>query len=303
MSPNMGHLLDTSLVVGSDGLIGHALLSYLTFGGQLAAGSSRRKPSRSHSQLLIDLAKPPSQWQLPAHVRTAYLCAGVASIEQCRLQPAATRAINCDATIALAQALAGRGARVIYLSSNQVFDGSKAGRLTTDQTCPTTEYGRQKADAEQAILQLGEQGMVVRLTKVLGPSSPMLQGWRDALDSGQAIHPFDDMRMAAVSVSLVVEALATLGKVKAEAVTTANRIAQISATRDVTYETAARHIAQRVGANETLIQPIHASSAGLKTEATPLHTTMDTSSLTRLTGLSAPDPLATIDEVLSLPSL
>lgn len=307
MNRHSDSMLDTaiavSLVIGADGLIGHALLADLTFKGLPAIGSTRRTPSKSHSQLLIDLTAPPSQWRLPQHVGVAYLCAGIASLEQCRQHPHASAAINCTATITLANALADRGASVIYLSSNQVFDGRVAHRQVSATTCPITEYGRQKARTEEAILQLGKQGMVVRLTKVMGSGNALLESWREDLKAGNAIHPFEDMRMSPVSVDYVVDALTRLGRLsKASATATASSdsLVQISATRDVTYAQAALHVAKKLGVDKALIQPISARTANIDITATPSHTTMDTTVLTKLTGLLPPDPYETLDCVMGL---
>lgn len=299
MTPNTASMLDTSLVIGADGLIGHALLSDLTFKGQPVIGSTRRKPSKSHSQLLIDLADSPSNWYLPKRICTAYICAGIVSIEHCRQHPYATAAINCKATITLANALADRGARVIYLSSNQVFDGSIAQRKASDLICPITEYGRQKATTENAILQLGKQGVVVRLTKVLDHANTLLGKWCHDLKQGKTIQPFDDMHMAPVSVTHVVNALAMIGKLPLQ---TSDRVMHISATHDVTYAQAAHHLAKRLAADASLIDPISASTANIHISARPRHTTLDTNILTTLTGLTPPDPLHTLDASLDFQS-
>lgn len=303
MTFNTDDMLAPAMVVGADGLIGHALFTKLTFRGLPVLGSTRRKPSKSHSQLVIDLAQPASTWQLPKQVSIAYLCAGIAAIDQCTQKPEATAAINCTATITLAHALADRGATVVYLSSNQVFDGTTPLRKATDAPCPITEYGRQKAATEQAILALGKQGLVVRLTKVLGPSSPLLMGWYRSLKQSQPIHPFFDMHMAPVSTTFVVQALANIAKANLQGELQGDdRLVQISATHDVTYQQAALHIAKHAGAEPSLVQPTSARTAGLPTQATPQHTSMNTSILVNHLNLNPPSPLATLDEVLNLPA-
>lgn len=305
MTLNTDDMLAPAMVVGTDGLIGHALFTELTFRGLPVIGSTRRKPSKSHSQLLIDLEQPAERWQLPKRVSIAYLCAGIAAIDQCTQTPEATAAINCTATIALAHALADRGATVVYLSSNQVFDGTAPLRKATDTPCAITEYGKQKAITEQAILALGDRGVIVRLTKVLGPVSPLLAGWQQSLEQGKPIHPFHDMHMAPISTNLVVQALANIAKASlndGDRLQGDDRLVQISATHDVTYLQAALHIARQTGADPALAQAISARSIGLPIEATPSHTSMDTQTLTHQLHLSAPDPLATIDDVLNLPA-
>jgi len=286
-----------SLVAGVDGNIGHALYQRLIELGRPVVGTTRRAihtDNADHAGRLIplDLAQSPDTWNIPAGVTIAYLCAGVAVIDQCRLQPEATRRVNCDGTIALAQMLAARGVKVVYLSTNQVFDGSISHRRAGDAPCPITEYGRQKATTEQAIAQLGDKGVIVRLTKVLPPAAPLLAGWKNALQAGQSVTPFHDMRMAPVSRDLVVQTLLRIADHPSPL-----PVVHVSGSEDVTYEQAARFIARQIGAAESLIHPISARSAGLPVEATPLHTTLETTSLQSL-GLDAPSPWDAIAQAM-----
>ena len=85
----------------------------------------------------------------------------------------------------LAQALSASGAFPVLLSTNLVFDGTVPYRGPDDPVCPRTEYGRQKAAAERAVLAAG--GAVVRLTKVLGPDDPLVTGWVARLRRGEPV--------------------------------------------------------------------------------------------------------------------
>lgn len=285
--------IGSSLVVGADGLIGHALLTELTFMGLPVIGSTHRKPSRSHSQLMIDLVQPEETWSIPSGISVAYLCAGVASIDQCRRYPRLTEKVNCLGSMRLAQKLANMGVMVVYLSSNQVFDGSKPDRLASDAPCPQSVYGQQKAITEQMILGLGKLGAVVRLTKVLPYDAPLFMGWRSALKTGQPVTPFHDMRLAPVGLDRVVQALHRVGSQRQAGIT------QVSGCQDITYAQAALHIAHRLGADSALVQPISAPSTGLEDAAMPAHTTLDGQTLESL-GLSRPDPWQELDRLLHL---
>lgn len=289
-----------SLVVGADGLIGRALLMDLTGQSQRAIGTSRRKPSPKpstrHRQIVIDLAQPASSWTLPPHITKAYLCAGVASIQACEDEPAATAAINCDGTLALARLLARQNVMVIYLSTNQVYDGHAPHRQTDEPACPLTEYGRQKARTEQALLEpgmpLSQCSALVRLTKVLAPGDKLLEGWRQDLLAGRPVHPFHDMRMAPVTLKQVVQTLQQVARTRRLGVT------HLSGGWDITYEAVARHMAQRLGVSPSLVRPRSARQAGLAPAMTPLHTTLDMSQTARDLGILPASPWQAIDETL-----
>ena len=107
----------------------------------------------------LDLSK--DSWEIPEH-DTAYICAGETSTLRCEENPEETRLVNVTNTIKLARRLN----NVVWLSSERVFDGATPYRKITDKLCPTTEYGRQKAETEKELLKMG--ATVIRLSKVLG---------------------------------------------------------------------------------------------------------------------------------------
>ena len=145
---------DRVLIVGADGLLGGTLRRHLQRAGHEVAATSLLSVPDSQNVLHLDLTQPPETWpELPA-CRAVVLCAAITSLEQCRANPAGTRLVNVTRTLALLEGLAQKGTFVVFISSNLVFDGSKPGRQADEPVCPRTEYGRQKAEAEAALLRL-----------------------------------------------------------------------------------------------------------------------------------------------------
>jgi len=58
-----------------------------------------------------------------------------------------------------------QGSFVIFLSSNQVFDGTTPYRHSDEAVCPLNEYGRQKAAFENWLLGRSKPAAILRLTK------------------------------------------------------------------------------------------------------------------------------------------
>jgi len=283
--------LGIPLVVGTDSGIGAALFARLSAAGRPVRGTSRRPASVGGAVGLLDLAAPPRDWQLPGRVSAAYLCAAVTSTELCRRDPAGTRAVNVERTTELARLLRDRGAVVVFLSTNQVYDGTRPCRPADDPPCPRTEYGRQKADAERAVLGLG--GAVVRLTKVFAAPPPLFRGWAAALRAGEPVEAFADMVFAPVPAEFVTTVLMAVGERGAVGVV------QVSADRDVTYAEAAGRLATQLGAEPGLVRPVPAAARGLPPEAAPRHTTLDTTRLAGEFGIAAPPAGATLDDLLA----
>ncbi|MDR3640151.1 MAG: sugar nucleotide-binding protein [Humidesulfovibrio sp.] len=277
----------TTLVIGAEGGIGQALTAALRREGRAVFGTSRR--GASTGLLHLDLADIPPDFAAPADVRVAYLCAAVTATDQCRKNPAGTSRVNVHGTLRLAERLARVGAFVVFPSTNMVFDGSVAHRRADDARCPQSEYGRQKALAEEGLLAMGGQAAVVRLTKVLTPGMGLFANWSAGLKAGQAIAPFANMPMAPIPLDLVVRAMLDIGDRRAGGVW------QISASRDVSYAEAALRLASFLGAPTQLVQPVPWREAAPDLEHVPEYTSLDASRLAEVLGLAAPDPLEALD--------
>jgi dTDP-4-dehydrorhamnose reductase len=276
---------DSILVVGADGLIGRALAC--RFAGEGRSMVQTALIPRPGAEML-DLARNAATWRPSQPISVAYLCAARTSLDYCRKHPVESRAVNVTGTVAVAEMLAAQGTQVVFLSSNLVLDGSTALAKTDASTRPQTEYGRQKAEVEHELL--ARPGVcVVRLTKVLGPNSPLLVKWATALRAGQIVRPFADMVMAPVPLTFAVAALCGVGAAHLTG------IVQVSGTQDISYEQAARYIAQRVGAKQEQVQPVLAADSDLGLEHVPTYSTLDTTRLLAELQLAPPEPWTAID--------
>lgn len=277
-------------MVGADGLIGASLARRLERESAPVLKTSRRSAAGG---ICLDLAAPKDRWEIPSNVEVACLCAAITSTDYCRRNPVESRRINVEATLALSQRLHAQGARIIFLSSNQVFDGTLPHRGVDDATCPRTEYGRQKVEVEQRLLELGGRVSILRLTKVLAPGNLLLAGWLEALGRGAVIHPFRDMVMAPVALDLAIDALVAMGRKPGDGVF------QLSAARDISYEEAARCIAARIGASADLILPISAFESMPGSEWLPKHTTLDGERLRVRYSINCPEPQLALQKAVS----
>jgi dTDP-4-dehydrorhamnose reductase len=83
------------------------------------------------------------------------------------------RATTFDGAVAVAEAAAAVEARLIHLSSDLVFDGERDAPYTEDdEPNPITPYGRDKADAERAVLEAHPEALVVRTSLLYGGGEP-----------------------------------------------------------------------------------------------------------------------------------
>lgn len=277
------------LVVGVDGLVGSALFKAFGERGRVL-GTSRRAGSE---HLQLDLAGEMSGLSLPENISTAFICAGVTSLQNCRENSAASRRVNVTNTVALAERLTGMGARVVFFSTGLVFDGSKPFCRESDTVSPQCEYGRQKVETERAVLALGEAAAVVRLTKVIAAGIPLFRRWREDLSAGRVIRPFTDYKMSPITVSFVVAAMRALTQKWLPG------ILHLSANCDLDYREAAVRLAMSLDPTLNMLRLVESTTsraAGVDLDANPQFTTLDTTRLRSELNLPTPSAEAALAE-------
>ena len=257
------------MVVGAHGTIGGALARRLEARGSQVHTTARRALGAAGRTLRLDLAARVGDWPRIPRTDVAVLSAVVTSIAACAADAEATARVNVSGTIALAERMAEQGTFVIFLSSNQVFDGSRARRPRDDARCPISEYGRQKVAVEDAIGRLAPSACVVRLTKVVHPLWPLLQRWRQALAAGAAVAPLLGLTLAPVTLDGLLDFLETLIERRPPGTF------HFSGDDDVPYADLAAALIRAAGADPRLLQPIAASTPPPGFEAIPHYTSLD----------------------------
>src|SRR5262245_18408122 len=205
----MAAMKSRALVVGGDGRIARALIPALIRGGYEVIATTRRgAAAQSVAGIELDLAEVARAGSvtLPA-CDVAFVCAAMSGYAACRSDEARARAVNVDAPAAIARALRGCGAQLVFLSTNGVFDGEKPFRSAADEPDGWTAYGRSKAAAEAALRAIDSRAAVLRLARVFVPGEPLLAGWAERLRSRETVTAFADMVAAPVSAEPAVTAL------------------------------------------------------------------------------------------------
>lgn len=94
----------------------------------------------------------------------------------CERDPALARALNVEAVAAIARAAKRRGAWVLSISTDYVFDGTRPPYHADDPPSPINAYGRSKLEGEHALLDATDLGLVLRLPLLYGP----ILDWRES---------------------------------------------------------------------------------------------------------------------------
>ena len=98
---------------------------------------------------------------------------GMTNVDLCETDREEASTVNAQAPRIMAAAARSKRARLIHFSTDYVFDGTKDAPYTEDDAPnPLGWYGQTKLDGEQAVLDLGRDHLVVRISWVFGPAKP-----------------------------------------------------------------------------------------------------------------------------------
>ena len=284
------------LIAGGDSEIGAAVFAALKTQGHATAATTRRRDRVAQDRLFLDFGASLEGWEPPQGAASVCICAAVARLADCAADPQASAHINVTQTLALVDKLLRRGIYVLFLSTNQVFDGRLPQVPPDAPHSPVSEYGRQKARTESALREYMLRGApigILRLAKVVSPRMPLLQRWMADLVRGRPISAFSDMTLAPTPMTSVSSAISSLLGERASG------IFQLTGPRDVSYADVGRFLAGKLGVESSLVQATSARGAGLPAGATPLHTTLDSGALRNRFGIEVPDVWQVIDSLTS----
>lgn len=146
--------------------------------GQLATDLMRVAAERDED--LVALGRPQLDLTDPAHAARALdriepsaviNAAAYTQVDRAESEPDLAYALNRDGPARLAAACARARVPLIHVSTDQVFDGTKAGGYREDEAPnPLCVYGASKLAGERAVLEAAPVALVVRVSWVFGPS-------------------------------------------------------------------------------------------------------------------------------------
>jgi dTDP-4-dehydrorhamnose reductase len=88
--------------------------------------------------------------------------AAATGVDWCEAHPAETERLNVEATGTLARWAARNGGKLVFMSTDSVFDGSRGGYAEDDAPGPVNRYAASKLRAEQAVRALAPDHLIVR---------------------------------------------------------------------------------------------------------------------------------------------
>lgn len=143
------------LLTGASGLLGSNLASVLKdFFGVLGLYHSHEIFLEGVEMQGADLSKPETLKKVIDRFGPDILIhsAALANVERCESERALARKINVEGTKNVVQSLKGSDAKLIFISTDSVYDGQKGDFRESDPVKPLSHYSQTKYEGEQEAL-------------------------------------------------------------------------------------------------------------------------------------------------------
>lgn len=147
-------------IFGASGLLGHALMREWS-GDEVSGLTSRDADIRDAAQVRSAVDRTRPEWIV--------LSAAFTDVDGCESQQERAFAVNRDGAVKVAEVAKQIGSRLLFLSSDYVFDGTKTSPYEVDDLRnPQSVYGRSKAEAEVRLLEILPDCCIARTSWLFG---------------------------------------------------------------------------------------------------------------------------------------
>jgi dTDP-4-dehydrorhamnose reductase len=148
-------------IFGATGMLGKALVRKWA-GDEVTGLGSTQADIRSPDQVRKAVAESNPEWIV--------LSAAYTDVDGCEINPTLAAAVNTQGAVNVAKAASNSRAKLLFVSTDYVFDGTKNSPYEANDTRhPINAYGKSKADAEAKILALLPDACIVRTSWLFGP--------------------------------------------------------------------------------------------------------------------------------------
>ena len=188
-------------------------------------------------------------------------CAAAADLDYCEAHPELARRLNTDVAEQIARECRARRIRLVHISTDAVFDGTKEGAYSeSDEPHPQGVYATTKRDAEMAVAASNPEAIMVRVNFYgwsLSGRRSLGEFFANNLSHGAAVLGFTDVTFCPAFVGDLAD---TLLKLLASDLHGVYHAVGKEAMSKFEFGTA---IARKFGFDESLISPASVERSGL----------------------------------------
>ena len=135
-------------------------------------------------------------------------CIGLTSVEDCEENHTLAKETNVEIASNIASACHQTGVKMVHISTDHLFDGTKAFSHEATQLSPLNVYGKTKGEGEKAILSNNPDSLIIR-TNFFGWGPAYKASFSDkilkSLENEKASNLFDDVYYTPISIKTLSE--------------------------------------------------------------------------------------------------
>jgi dTDP-4-dehydrorhamnose reductase len=210
--------------------------------------------------------------------------------DRCEESPEEAMKVNFEATRELASLARDAGSRLVFVSTDLVFDGTRGNYGEEDSASPLSIYGDSKLRAEKAVLETCDGAVVVRTSLIYGPGSGIrrtfLSNVVENLRAGKPMKLFTDQKRNPIWTEDLARSL--IDSVRLDLA----GLYHIGGSEVVTRYEFGQMVCRAFGYDETLLSPTKMEDFDYLAKR-PLDSTLDTGKFEAATGF-IPTPVEAV---------
>jgi CDP-6-deoxy-D-xylo-4-hexulose-3-dehydrase len=286
--------VESALVIGATGQVGSALMIALERSGFAATGTyhSQARPGLLRLDITDSAAVEACLATVkPAIVFIANNSAG--GVDWCEDHPDETRDQHAGGTRRILEAARAYRSRVVFYSTDYVFDGAAGPYREDAEPSPISVYGRAKRDAETLVREYPHKTLIVRTTAVVSwdrSSRNFAMTVWNVLSSGRPLRVASDQWCNPTLAEFLAEASVRLVQAGVDG------IVNVAGKTRMTRADLAGALAKAMALDPALIQPVPTSALNQRA-ARPLQGGFDTTKLTEALGTEPLDLAASLQRL------
>lgn len=259
------------VVFGATGYIGSYIFEQLRREGFPVIGTSR-KSCNNEKMIVYDILSDnicSIMSQIANDDKIAIVCIAESNIDRCNENHSNAYKTNVIRTRELIRELTAKQFKVIFFSSDQVFDGIQGNYTEASERHPVNEYGKMKAEMEDYLLLNEPEVCILRIPKVvstLRKKQNVLSEWNDRIDDG-SIRCIKGNRLSFVSMDDIYHACRLVAEKKLSG------LYNIAGDIDYSRAELARMFYDKLGVNEVQIEECNVDEFHFK-DKRPLNLSM-----------------------------
>lgn len=191
------------LITGSNGLLGQKLMDAFLLDDQVeflaTARGENRHPKTETPYAAMDITNPEHMDAVIDTFRPDVIIhtAAMTQVDDCEFEKESCVALNIESVEYLAKKSKRAGFRLVHLSTDFIFDGTKKMYQEDDEPNPLSYYGWSKLEAEKRVLSYADNFAILRTVLVYGQVADMSRSniilWAyNTLKEGKAAKVVDD---------------------------------------------------------------------------------------------------------------